>query len=168
MKPIARVLNRLTELPMLLAAATLFALMVLTFADVIMRSTFSAPIEAATELTRIAIAVIVFSALPVVSGRAEHIVVDLLDPLFRRAGVERILDGLTTLVCGVLLVWPAMRSFDLANRARSYGDLTEYLSIPVYYITWFIAFMTLVTAAAMALRGLVTLFRPDLLGGARD
>ncbi len=167
MKPIARWLNRLTELPMLLAAATLFVLMVLTFADVIMRSTFSSPIEAATELTRIAMAVIVFSALPVVSGRAEHIVVDLLDPLFRRAGVERILDGLITLACGVLLFWPAMRSFDLATRARSYGDLTEYLSIPVFYITWFIAFMTLVTAVTMALRGLVILFKPDLLRGAK-
>ncbi|KGF68318.1 C4-dicarboxylate ABC transporter permease [Hoeflea sp. BAL378] len=168
MKSIARLLHRLSELPMLLAAVTLFVLMVLTFADVIMRSTFSAPIEAATELTRMAIAIIVFAALPVVSGRAEHIVVDLLDPLFRRAGVERILDGLTTLVCGVLLVWPAMRSFDLADRARSYGDLTEYLAIPVYYITWFIAFMTLVTAVTMALRGLVILFKPDLLRGAHD
>ncbi|OCW57675.1 TRAP transporter small permease [Hoeflea olei] len=168
MKSIARLLHRLSELPMLLAAATLFVLMVLTFADVIMRSTFSAPIEAATELTRIAMAVIVFSALPVISGRAEHIVVDLLDPLFHRAGVERVLDGLITLACGVLLVWPALRCFDLADRARSYGDLTEYLAIPVHYITWFIAFMTLITAAAMALRGVVTLFKPDLLGGARD
>lgn len=168
MKPIARMLNRLAELPMLLAAATLFILMVLTFADVIMRSTFSAPIEAATELTRIAMAVIVFSALPVVSGRANHIVVDLLDPLFHRLGIERVLEGLVTLVCGVLLYWPAMRSFDLAARARNYGDLTEYLAIPVFYITWFIAFMTLVTALSMALRGAVTLFKPDLLRGAHD
>ncbi|PHR20029.1 MAG: C4-dicarboxylate ABC transporter permease [Hoeflea sp.] len=168
MKPIARMLNRLAELPMLLAAATLFILMVLTFADVIMRSTFSAPIEAATELTRIAMAVIVFSALPVVSGRANHIVVDLLDPLFHRLGIERVLEGLVTLVCGVLLYWPAMRSFDLAARARSYGDLTEYLAIPVFYITWFIAFMTLVTAIAMALRGAVILFKPDLLRGTHD
>ena len=168
MKPIARMLNRLAELPMLLAAATLFILMVLTFADVIMRSTFSAPIEAATELTRIAMAVIVFSALPVVSGRANHIVVDLLDPLFHRLGIERVLEGLVTLVCGVLLYWPAMRSFDLAARARNYGDLTEYLAIPVFYITWFIAFMTLVTALSMALRGAVILFKPDLLRGAHD
>jgi len=168
MKSIAKALNQLAELPMLVAAATLFVLMVLTFADVIMRSTFSAPIEAATELTRIAMAVIVFSALPVVSARANHIVVDLLDPLFQRAGIERIIEGLVTLICGVLLYWPAMRSFDLAERARSYGDLTEYLSIPVFYITWFIAFMTLVTAVSMALRGAVMLFKPDLLRGEND
>jgi TRAP-type C4-dicarboxylate transport system permease small subunit len=168
MKSIARVLHRLADLPLLLAAATLFVLMVLTFADVILRSVFSAPIEAATELTRIAMAVVVFSALPIVSGRADHIVVDLLDPLFRRAGVKRVLDGLITLICGVLLVWPAMRSFDLAERAKSYGDLTEYLSIPVFYLTWFIAFMTLLTAMTMALRGLVVLFRPSLLRGTHD
>lgn len=168
MKSIAKALNRLAELPMLVAAVTLFVLMVLTFADVIMRSTFSAPIEAATELTRIAMAVIVFSALPVVSARANHIVVDLLAPLFQRAGIERVVEGLVTLICGVLLYWPAMRSFDLAERARSYGDLTEYLSIPVFYITWFIAFMTLITAVSMALRGAVMLFKPDLLRGEND
>ena len=168
MRPTARLLSRLTELPMLLAAATLFVLMVLTFTDVIMRSTFSAPIEAATELTRIAMAVIVFSALPVVSGRADHIVVDLLDPFFDRAGIKRILDGLITLICGILMIWPALRSFDLANRAWNYGDLTEYLSIPVFYITWFIALMTLVTAIVMALRGAVLLFKPDWLRGTHD
>jgi TRAP-type transport system small permease protein len=122
MKSIARLLNRLTELPMLLAAVTLFILMVLTFADVIMRSTFSAPIEAATELTRIAMAVIVFASLPVVSGRAEHIVVDLLDPIFLRAGIKRVLDGLIMLVCGVLLVWPAMRSCVLHHLVHRLHD----------------------------------------------
>jgi TRAP-type C4-dicarboxylate transport system permease small subunit len=165
MKRLASLLKRMSELPLMLAAVTLFVLMLLTFADVVMRSVFSSPIEAATELTRLAMAVIVFSALPVISGRAQHIVVDLLDPVFNRLGVARILDGLTTLLCGVLLAWPANRAFDLAERARSYGDLTEYLSIPTFYITWFIALMTMATAMTMAVRGLVTLVAPGLLRG---
>lgn len=165
MKPLASLLNPVAQLPMLLAAVTLFGLMLLTFADVVMRSVFSAPIEAATELTRIAMAVIVFSALPVISGKAQHIVVDLLDPVFHRLGVARVLDGLVTLICGVLLVWPASRAFDLAERARSYGDLTEYLSIPTFYIAWFIALMTLISAIAMAIRGVIALFKPGLLRG---
>lgn len=165
MKRFASLLKPVAELPMLLAAVTLFVLMLLTFTDVIMRSVFSAPIEAATELTRIAMAVIVFSALPVISGKAQHIIVDLLDPVFNRLGVARVLEGLITLICGVLLFWPASRASDLAERARSYGDLTEYLSIPTFYIAWFIALMTLISAVAMAVRGLITLFKPSLLRG---
>ncbi|WP_276156013.1 TRAP transporter small permease subunit, partial [Sulfitobacter sp. Ks18] len=64
---------------MMMASLALFALMVLTFADVVMRSVFNAPIEAATELIRIGIALIVFSALPILSWRSQHIAVDLLD-----------------------------------------------------------------------------------------
>ena len=44
-------------------------MMIMTFFDVVLRSTINTPIEAATELTRILMAVVVFSALPVVSGR---------------------------------------------------------------------------------------------------
>jgi len=165
MKRFASLLKPVAELPMLLAAVTLFVLMLLTFGDVVMRSVFSAPIEAATELTRIAMAVIVFSALPVISGKAQHIIVDLLDPVFNRLGMARVLEGLITLICGVLLFWPANRASDLAERARSYGDLTEYLSIPTFYIAWFIALMTLISAIAMAVRGLIILFKPGLLRG---
>ena len=43
-------------------------MMIMTFFDVVLRSTVNTPIEAATELTRILMAIVVFSALPVVSG----------------------------------------------------------------------------------------------------
>ena len=69
MRSLIRLTAALSALPMTMASVALFALMVLTFADVIMRSVFNAPIEAATELIRIGIALIVFSALPVLSGR---------------------------------------------------------------------------------------------------
>ena len=70
--------------PVLLAATALFVMMSMTFFDVVLRSTINTPIEAATELTRILMAVVVFSALPVVSGRAGHISVDVLDWVFTR------------------------------------------------------------------------------------
>ena len=75
-------LVRIESSPILLAVTALFAMMVLTFFDVVLRSAVDRPIEAATELTRILMAVVVFSALPVVSGRGEHISVDLLDRVF--------------------------------------------------------------------------------------
>ena len=153
--------------PILLAVTALFAMMVLTFFDVVLRSTIDRPIEAATELTRILMAVVVFSALPIVSGRGEHISVDVLDWVFpRRAARWR--DVVINLVSGAMLWWPAERVVVLAERARSYGDVTEYLGIPQHHIAWFIAVLTFVTALVLILRGLLLVVAPDVLRPADD
>ena len=144
-------------LPTWLAAGALFLLMTMTFADVILRSIFGNPIESATELTRLLMAIMVFSALPIVSWKGANIVVDLMDPLFSRR-MARLRDLVIDLACGVLLLWPAKRVWDLAERAREYGDVTEYLNLPQHYTGWFIAFFTFVTAFTFIARGLVRFF----------
>lgn len=149
-------------LPSLLAAITLFALMVMTFADVILRSAFNAPLAAGTELTKIFMAIIVFAALPLVTWRGEGIVVDLLDPLFGRT-MARIRDILVDLASGILLLWPAFRIWDFVERTRSYGDTTEFLQIQLYPIVAMIAVSTSVTAIVLILRALAGIFRPDLI-----
>lgn len=149
-------------LPSWLAAATLFALMVMTFADVILRSAFNAPLAAGTELTKIFMAIIVFTALPLVTWRGEGIVVDLLDPLFSNAAA-RIRDVLVDLVCGVLMFWPAFRVWDFVWRAYNYGDTTEYLQIPQFYIVFLISISVFATAIVLVIRAIVGLFRPHLL-----
>ena len=163
MHPALRFLQTLSKLPIFVASLALFALMCLTFADVLMRSVFNAPIEAATELIRIGIALIVFAALPVLSGRNGHIAVDLMDGPFRRFKLERWRDALIALGCAAMLWYPAGRIVDLAERARGYGDVTEYLAIPTFYVSYFIAVMTYVTALALVGRGLLHLFAPHLL-----
>ena len=77
----------LTAIPVFVACAALFALMVMTFCDVVLRSVANAPIEAATELTRILMAVVIFSVMPAVSARGDHISVDLTDGLPKRIAV---------------------------------------------------------------------------------
>ncbi len=156
-------IRRASRLPVLLASLALFVLMVMTFMDVILRSTLNSPIEAATELTRILMAVIVFAVLPVVSVRGDHIAVDLSDPLFDRLRLARIRDGVIQIASGVMLYWPVLRVWVLAERARDYGDVTEYLAIPQFYIGWFIAGATAITAFGMIVTGLLTLFAPKLL-----
>lgn len=158
-----RILGQVLAFPMLLASATLFGLMVLTFCDVILRSVLNAPVEAATELTRMAMAIVVFSALPVLSARGQHISVDLLDGLFTRWRLLRLRDGFVTLICGLILWVPANRVLALAERARDYGDSTEYLNIPTFYMGWFIAIMSFAKAVAMIARGLLLLFAPNRL-----
>ena len=159
--------RRAAGAPVLLAVTALFAMMVMTFFDVVLRSAFDTPIEAATELTRILMAVVVFSALPVISGRAGHIIVDVLDWAFSRPAA-RGRDAVVHLLSGAMLWWPAERVTVLAERARSYGDVTEYLGIPQFHIAWFIAVFTFVTALVLIVRGLLLALTPDLLRPADD
>ena len=162
MKKLAKVL---LEIPLIFASVILFLMMALTFADVVMRSALNSPIEASTELIKIAMAVIVFSVLPVVSWRGEHISVDLLDRFFSPL-ITRLRDALVAIVCGAILFLPAQRIVVLAERAASYGDVTEYLGIPQTYIAWMIAVMTFITAGALVLRGIVILVSPNSVAGA--
>ena len=140
-----------------LACLALFILMALTFTDVVLRSALNSPVESATELTRLLMAIMVFSVLPAVSIRNQHIVVDLLDGVIGEGIVASIKSVFISLICGVMLLWPAQRVVVLAERARDYGDVTEYLHIPQFYIAWFIAIMTFVTAALLILKALVDL-----------
>lgn len=160
----ARLIHVLTVIPAALAATALFALMLLTFGDVMLRSVFNAPIQITADLTRLFMAVMVFSVLPTLSARGGQITVDLLDGQFARWGLTRLRDGLVNLACGIMLIWPAERIWVLAERSRSYGDVMEYLGTPLHYVGWFIAVMTGLTALVLALRGLLILFAPKLLG----
>ncbi|WP_425051686.1 TRAP transporter small permease [Psychromarinibacter sp. S121] len=145
--------------PTWIAAIALFSLMCMTFADVLLRSALDNPIEYASELTRIFLAVIVFASLPAVSWNGGHIVVDLMDPLFSRR-MARVRDVLIDLACGILLFWPAMRVLDLAERSREFGDVTEYMGFPQFLVGWFIAAFTALTAVTLIARGVARVFFP--------
>lgn len=161
MTALLRLARWLAFAPALLAAAALFAMMVMTFADVLLRSAFNAPIEAATELTRIFMAITVFAAMPAVSAAGRHITVDLTDPLFGPLAA-RLRDGAVNLICGAVLLVAAERVLVLARRAASYGDVTEYLGIPEVWPSGFIALATGVTALVLLGRGIVALVSPRL------
>lgn len=157
-----KVLRLCAIAPIWLAAVALFLLMVMTFFDVILRSSFDAPIEAATELTRILVAVAVFSVMPHISLSRAQIAVDLTDSLFERFNLSRLRDGANFLICGILLFWPVERLWTLAERTRGYGDVTEYIGIPQYLPMWFISASVTFTAIGMVCCGAIILFSPTL------
>lgn len=159
----SQLLKTAIRLPIWVACIALFILMVMTFCDVILRSSFDAPIEAATELTRILVAVMVFAVMPHISVTGEHIAVDLTDGIFERLRLSRVRDGVILIASAVMLYWPIMRVWTLAERTRSYGDVTQYLGIPQHYTMWFIALGTTLAAIAMLVTGLLTLFAPTYL-----
>lgn len=155
--------RRLSKIPVYMACFALMTLMVMTFCDVVLRSVFNNPIEAATEVTRILMAIMVFSVMPIISAQNGHIAVDLADGIFHRLRLSRFRDGLIFTLTGIMLIWPMLQVWKLAERARDYGDVTEYLAMPQYIIGWFIAVATGVTAISMVIVGLMHFFAPHAL-----
>jgi len=128
------------------AAVSLAAMVVLTTVDVIGRYFFNAPLNGATEMTEFGIALVVFSALPAVTWSGKHIVVDLLDKFFspRFKRLQKITVNLLFAVCLSAL---GARIWFLADRAGRRGVVSEYLSIPLSGIQYYIAVICFVTAA---------------------
>lgn len=158
-----KVYRILVLLPIWIACAALFVLMVMTFSDVILRSSFDAPIEAGTELTRILVAVMVFAVMPHISVNGGHIAVDLTDGFFDKLGLTRMRDGVILILSGAMLTWPVAQVWKLAERTRGYGDVTEYLGLPQFWTMWFIATGITLAALAMSIAGVLTLIAPKIL-----
>ncbi|MDR5903404.1 TRAP transporter small permease [Halomonas icarae] len=136
------------------AGATLFGMMLLTTVDVTGRYFFNAPILGAVELTQLMLAALVFLSLPIVCWRQEHVSVDLLDAIFP-ARLVWVREVLVNLLITVALWVMAQRVWALAERAFSWGDVTEFLRIPYGYLIGLIAIM-------LALSALLTLARAIL------
>jgi TRAP-type C4-dicarboxylate transport system permease small subunit len=147
------------RLPLWVAAGALMAMMLLTVADVVLRSTLSLPIRGSAEATEILLALMVFSALPLVGALNRHIAVDLVDPLLPEA-LLRLRDVAVCLVFGALLFWPAQMVWTMAGRAKGYGEETLYLGVPVYVIMLGIAVSLGVSGGLLVLRGVLLALRP--------
>ena len=107
--------------------------MLLTVADVLLRSFFNFPIRGTLELVELGLACTIFVALPAVFLRDEHLVVDVIDHLVRPAAV-RWLDLAGAVVSLGVLVVMAWQMAPLARAMHEFGDVTSDLSIPrIYY-----------------------------------
>ena len=136
------------------AAAVLFAMMVLTCADVIGRYFFSKPIFGGFEITEMALAAMIFLALPLVTLRNEHITVDVFDAItpdwvFRLQHVVACLIGM--LSTGYL----AWRLWLRANTLYMGGETTAQLKLQIGYLAYSMSILMALTAVAL----LVLMFR---------
>lgn len=121
-------MKRLTTLFTAVAAVALFAMMLLTFADVFSRKFLTNSITGAVELTELFMLVMIFFALPLASMAGEHIVFDLLDRALPRALLrwqQTLSHAITTVIFGgaAWLVWQR------AQRTAEFGDQTSALEI---------------------------------------
>lgn len=124
-----------------------FIMMGLTFVDVFGRQVFNAPLPGSYEITQMAVGLVVYLGLPVVSARREHITIGLIEHLFprgfRRAqhAVINLLLGLMTLAWG-REVWTQAATLDVRN------ELFMNLQIKVAPVVYVMGGLTFVAAAA--------------------
>lgn len=143
----------------LISSCVLFALMMLTCIDVVGRYVFNSPVRGGTELTEFALAIIVFSILPVVTWRGGQIVVDLID-VWLSPFILRVLAWLAAVLMSGSLYFLAWRIFELGERNLKRGVVTDFLSIPTGYLMIYIAVFSWLTAAGVLAYKLLAL-RPD-------
>lgn len=90
-----------------LSAIPVAMIVILTFADVLGRYLLSSPVRGSMEIIEFAMALVVFTALPMVTLQRGHVSVSLIDNLFTGIGrlLKRVLcDSVSALALG-LLTW---------------------------------------------------------------
>ena len=112
----------------LLSAAALFAIMALTFFDVLGRKFLSNSIPGSLEITELLMVVVIFSALPLVSERGEHVEFDSLDPYLPR-WVRRVQAVFVHLLCAAVLLALGWLMWRTGNNFLQSGETTAQLQI---------------------------------------
>ena len=139
----------------LVAAAVLFLMMSITAVDVIGRYFFNKPVAGGFEITEMGLALLIYCALPLVSARREHIVIDSLDALMSK-GVKNLLNRLADLVSAVCLAGLGYLLLKRADRVAEYGDTTSVLLLPLAPVVYTMS----VAIGIAALMHLILLFVP--------
>ncbi len=146
---LGRVLGLLSALPLAL-------IVVLTFADVFARYLFSAPIRGSVEIIQYAMALVIFTALPLVTRKRGHVTVSLIDGLVhgRVAQLRQVLCDTFSLAALLLVTW---RLWEQAASDAASSTRTVVLGLPqapLAYVLCAFAAMSCVIMAGMLWQGL--------------
>ena len=129
-----------------LSSLVLFVMMALTSVDVFMRYVVSRPVPGAFEVGEILMALLIFTALPLVSLRDEHVTVDFAGKLIP-AAVLPYIDALVHVFIGLLIAASGWLLWERAPRIRQYGDVTTVLRIPIWPFLYVMGALLMATAA---------------------
>lgn len=138
----------------LLAAVALFAIMWLTFVDVMGRKFLSHSVPGGLEMTEILMVVVIFGALSLVSARGEHVVFDSFDDWFP-AWLHRLRLRVVHLVCAATFGVMSWLLTVRAERFTEYGEMTVHLQLPIAPVAWLMAVLLALTALVHLLQALV-------------
>lgn len=142
-----------------IASLSLVALILITCIDVVGRYFLNSPLMGSTELTEITLAIMVFTSLPIVSYYKKHIIVDLLETIIPPV-VKRLVDIISYGLIAFMMVQISLYSEKLIARYFRREVVTEYLEIPIAYITLYAQYMGYITAVLMGI-----LIVKNIMGG---
>ena len=122
-------MKRLLELLCgLLSGTALFAIMALTFFDVLGRKFASHSITGSLEITELLMVVVIFGALPLVSERGEHVEFDSLDP-YLPTWLRRAQAAVVHTLCAVVLLGVGWLMWRTGNQFLASGETTAQLQL---------------------------------------
>jgi TRAP-type C4-dicarboxylate transport system permease small subunit len=112
----------------LLSGSALFAIMALTFFDVLGRKFADNSIPGSLEVTELLMVVVIFGALPLVSERGEHVEFDSLDPYLPQ-WLRRAQAFLVHLLCAAVLLGLGWLMWKSGGQFLETGETTAQLKI---------------------------------------
>lgn len=129
-----------------LAAGLLIAgIALLTCIDVFGRYALGRPLQGAFEISELAMGALIFTSLPLVTMRGQHVTIDLLDALVpaRARRVQAVAVDLISAACTAVLAW---RLWARAGEMAVSGETTAILQLPVYPLVYYMALLTALAA----------------------
>lgn len=129
-------------------AVLVFALMAVTFIDVVGRYFFDAPIPGTFEVVSFLLALLVFSGLPLVTRDERHITVTLMEGLFKGWGLwfQKVVVAMAS---AAVLGFIAERLWRTAGDMAEMETLLEYFDVPFAYFVYFMAILSFLSFLLM-------------------
>lgn len=124
-----------------LCALLIFSMMILTFADVVGRYLFTAPIFGAAEMIQFLLAMTIFAGLSLVNAHDDHITVDLFEPFLDRyiPTLRRFLvQGFSVVVMAII----TMEMIEFAAEAHELKSITVVLEWPLVIVSSAVAVLS--------------------------
>lgn len=115
------------------SCVVLFAMMVLTFVDVVGRK-FGNPVSGANEVISLMMPALVFCILPLVNMREGHVTIDLLDK-FVPTGVKRVQAVLVSLLSAGAMALIAWRLYVKAASHLEFNEATDDLVLSLWWFS---------------------------------
>lgn len=136
-------------------ALFLVAMVALTFADVIGRRLFGAPIYGANDMTEHLMALVVFAGLPLVTASGAHLTVDLFDGFVSRSSMAWWRACIAALVTVVLagIAWLFLKHGLNAGRISEVSQALRIPRGPLYFFMALSTALAALAAIAVALTG---------------
>jgi TRAP-type C4-dicarboxylate transport system permease small subunit len=120
-------------------------MMAFTFADVVLRYLFARPVRGGLEVVELLMVAMIFSALPLVSRRDEHVTIDTVEQHLSdavRAGLRRVMHA----IAAAGIAGAAWLMYRKAATLGEFGDRTQLLGAPIAPFVYFMAALLAVTA----------------------